>query len=149
MFDRSRVRIPTLAISAWIPERTVVTDEYRATSLLATMREHWNLGAPFTARDESARSFASVMSSSTRPQEDWPDVIARPVPNMPDTLVPLDAPLGMIGRSLFRAVLALGAGLGATVPDIKPPDQELTGVQAIAISNEVLGDLFPAMRTKS
>lgn len=143
------MRIPTLAISAWIPERTVVTDEYRATSLLTTMREHWNLGAPFTARDESARGFASLMSSSSpRPQEDWPEVIARPVPNMPTTLVPLDAPLGLIGRSLFLAVLALGAGLGVTVPDIKP-DEQITGAQAIAISHEALGDLFPAMRPKS
>ena len=37
-FDRSGVRIPTLAISAWIPERTVITCEHRATSLLATVR---------------------------------------------------------------------------------------------------------------
>jgi phospholipase C len=32
-FDRSGVRIPTLAISAWIPEQTVVNGEFRATSL--------------------------------------------------------------------------------------------------------------------
>lgn len=36
-FNRSGVRIPTLAISAWIPERTVATDEYRATSLISTL----------------------------------------------------------------------------------------------------------------
>jgi phospholipase C len=146
-FDRSGVRVPTLTISAWIPERTVVTDEYRATSLLATMRERWNLGAPFTARDESARSFANIMSlPSPRPPEDWPDAIARAVPEMPDTLVPLDAPLGLIGKSLFLAVLGLGAGLGATVPHINP-NQELTGAQALAITHEILGDLFPALRT--
>ena len=45
-FDRAGVRVPTLAISAWIPERTVVSDTYLGTSLLATMRERWNLGAP-------------------------------------------------------------------------------------------------------
>jgi len=146
-FNRSGVRIPTLAISAWIPERTVVTDNYRATSLLATMRERWNLGAPFTARDDSARSFAGVMSlPSPRPQEDWPEVTARPVPQMPDTLVPLDAPLGLIGRSMFGAVFALAAGLGASVPDLKP-DEEITGSRAIALAHEVAGDLFPAMRT--
>jgi phospholipase C len=47
-FNRSGVRLPTLAISAWIPERTVVTEEYRATSVLSTLRERWNLGAPFS-----------------------------------------------------------------------------------------------------
>jgi phospholipase C len=30
-FDRSGVRIPTLAVSAWMPARTVVTGEHRAT----------------------------------------------------------------------------------------------------------------------
>jgi phospholipase C len=50
-FNRSGARIPTLAISAWIPERTVATDEYRTTSLISTLRERWNLGSPFTARD--------------------------------------------------------------------------------------------------
>jgi phospholipase C len=147
MFNRSGVRIPTVAISAWIPERTVVDEEYRATSLLATMRERWNLGAPFTNRDASARSFASVLSlTSPRPPEDWPEVIARPVPEMPETLVPLDAPLGLLGQSLFRAVLSLGAALGATVPDLQP-NAEITGAQAMALAHDVLGDLFPAMRT--
>jgi phospholipase C len=51
LLARSGVRIPTLAISARIPERTVATDEYRATSLISTLRERWNLGSPFTARD--------------------------------------------------------------------------------------------------
>jgi phospholipase C len=140
------VRIPTLAISAWIPQRTVVTGEHRATSLIATLRERWNLGAPFTARDASAASFANVLSlPEPRPPEDWPDVIARPVPQMPQTLVPMDAPLGLLGRSLFFAVLALAHGLGAPVPDIKP-DDPITGSQAIAIGHEALGELFPRMR---
>jgi hypothetical protein len=38
-FNRSGVRIPTLAISAWIPERTVFTDEHGATSLISRLRE--------------------------------------------------------------------------------------------------------------
>jgi Phosphoesterase family len=63
-FNRSGVRIPTLAISAWVPERTVVTDHYRATSLLATMRERWNLGAPFTARDGAPRGNSRSTQSS-------------------------------------------------------------------------------------
>ena len=76
-FSRSGVRIATLAISAWIPERTVVNDEFRATSLLATMRERWSLGEPFSARDASALSFADVFTlTSPRPQEDWPAVRA-------------------------------------------------------------------------
>ena len=147
-FNRSGVRIPTLAISAWIPERTVVNDEYRATSLLATMRERFNLGEPFSAREASARSFADIFTLTTpRAQEDWPEVIARPVPEMHESLVPLDAPLGLLGKSLLLAVLAFAQGLGKTIPDIKPEDT-ITGAEAIAIGHEILGDVFPACATE-
>jgi hypothetical protein len=76
--------------------------QYRATSLIATMREHWNLGKSLTARDGSARSFARVHSlSKPRAQEHWPEI---------------------------------------------DPRQPITGAQAIEISNEILGDLFPGLR---
>ena len=145
-FDRSGVRIPTLAISAWIPERTVINDEFRATSLLATMRGRWNLGAPLTAREASARSFSDIFTlDSPRAQEDWPEIIPRPVPEMPEAVVPLDAPLGLLGRSLLFSVLAMAEDRGLTVPDIKQ-DDPVTGAQAVAIAHEVLGDFFPNMR---
>ena len=54
-FNRLGVRVPTIAISPWIPERTVVTEEFRHTSLIRTMRERWSLGNPLTARDATAR----------------------------------------------------------------------------------------------
>jgi phospholipase C len=145
-FNRSGVRIPTLAISAWIPQRTVITGQYRATSLLATMRERWNLGAPLTARDASARSFAGIFTLDTpRGQDDWPEISARPVPVMPETMVPLDAPIGMLGKALLSAVLGLAKGLGKTVPDLRPEDT-ITGAQAIAIGREAVGEIFPSIR---
>jgi phospholipase C len=74
-FNRSGVRIPTPAISAWIPERTVINAEHRATSLLATMRQRWNLGEPFSDRDASAPSFSGIFTlQSPRAQEDWPEL---------------------------------------------------------------------------
>ena len=95
------------------PEQTVVNGEYRATSLLATMRERYNLGDPFSAREASARSFADIFTLTTpRPQEDWPDVVARPVPVMHESLVPLDAPLGLLGKSLLLAVLSFAQSMG-------------------------------------
>ena len=64
-FDRSGIRVPAIAISPWIPERTVITAEHRHTSLIATLRERWSLGAPFTARDAIAPSLAPVLSLQT------------------------------------------------------------------------------------
>ena len=76
-FDRSGVRIPTIAISPWIPERTVVNDEYRDTSLIRTLRERWDLGPPLTGRDAIAPDIAPVLSlAEPRPPETWPDVTA-------------------------------------------------------------------------
>ena len=48
-----------------------------------------------------------------------------------------------VGRR--RTVLAFGQGLGRTVHDIKHEDT-ITGSHAIAIADEILGDMFPAMR---
>jgi phospholipase C len=145
-FNRSGVRIPTLAISAWMPERTVINAEYRATSLLATMRERWNLGAPFSAREASAPSFSNIFTlTSPRAQEDWPEIVPRPVPEMPESVVPLDAPLGLLGKSLLFAVLALAKEFGKAVPELKPEDT-ITGAQGLAIGHEILGELFPGMR---
>jgi phospholipase C len=135
------VRIPILAISAWIPERTVVSAEHRATSLLATMRERWNLGAPFSAREASARSFADIFTlTSPRAQEASPEIIARPVPEMHESIAPLDAPLGLLGKSLLFGVLAFAKGLGKPIPE-----DTISGAQAVAIGHEILGELFPAM----
>lgn len=146
-FTRFGVRIPTVAISAWIPERTVVTDEYQATSLIATMRERWNLGKPLTRRDATARSMQPVFTlDQPRMPEDWPDIVARPVPPMPESLLPLDAPLTSLGQSLLHGVLALGRLMGATVPQVSP-DARFTGAEAIAMGQEALGDVFPAMRS--
>jgi phospholipase C len=57
-FDRSGVRIPTLAISAYIDPKTVVTEEYRNTSLIRTLRERFSLGPPLTGRDAVAADIA-------------------------------------------------------------------------------------------
>ena len=140
------MRIPTLAISAWIPERTVVTETYRATSLISTMRDRWKLGDPFTRRDATARSFGPVFTLDTpREQSEWPDIVARPVEPMPEPLMPLDAPLNGLGQALLGGLLALGKGMGVPVPEI-PPDAVITGAEAISMGQDVLGDIFPAMR---
>ena len=67
---------------------------------------------------------------------------------MHESLAPLDAPLGMLGKSLLLAVLAFAQGLGKPVPDIKPEDT-ITGTQAISLGREALGENLPGMREDS
>ena len=83
--------------------------------------------------------------TTPRTQDQFPDIIARPVPVMHDSVAPLDAPLGLLGTSLLLGVLAFAESLGKTVPHLAPGDT-ISGSQAVAIGHEVLGELFPAMR---
>ena len=147
-FDRSGVRVPAIAISAWIPERTVVSDEYRNTSVLRTMRDRWSLGAPFTCRDATAPDIAPVLSlDNPRLPEDWPDVAARPVPQFDAALVPPDAPLRPLPRAALDAVLALAKELGQNVPDIRQ-DEAISESHGIAIIGEVFAHMFPRLHSR-
>jgi len=142
-FDRSGVRIPAIAISPWIPERTVVNDVHRNTSVIHTLRERWSLGAPFSAREAIAPNLSPVLSLQTpRDPQDWPDVLAQPVPAFNTAVVPPDLPLRGLAKGLFFALLALGKELGQSVPDVSP-DADIKGAEGIAIIRDTFGHMFP------
>ncbi|MCI4365210.1 MAG: hypothetical protein L3K10_04005 [Thermoplasmata archaeon] len=105
-FDRSGVRVPTIAISAWIDPRTVVNAEYRATSVIRTLRERWSLGPPLTGRDAVAADIAPLLTRSTpRPPAEWPRVAVPPLPRL-GLLEAVFTPLPALGRDLFGAALS-------------------------------------------
>jgi phospholipase C len=142
-FDRSGVRVPAIAISAWIPERVVVTSEYRNTSVLRTLRERWRLGDPLTARDAVAPDIAPVLSLETpRPPEDWPNAVPRPVSPFNPQAIPPDVPLRALSKGALCAVLELGKGLGLRMPELNKDEDVLRG-DGLAIITECFGDLFP------
>jgi phospholipase C len=78
-FTRLGVRIPTLAISPWVPKGLVVGkangpfpgSEYDTTSILATMRKLFNFSAPLTVRDAWSGSFEHILSEPA-PRSDCP-----------------------------------------------------------------------------
>jgi phospholipase C len=148
-FNRSGQRVPTIAISPWIPERTVVTDEFRHTSLIRTMRERWSLGNPLTARDAIAPDFGALLSlSQPRPPEQWPNVVPRPVPKFDKKLFPQDRPLSDEAKGLLFAILEFEKMLGAPVPEI-PKDTDMTGAQADELMLRLAFDIFPGLRRNS
>ena len=56
-FDRSGYRVPAILVSPWVEPGSVYNDEYRHTSLIATLRKTWELGDALSQRDASARTF--------------------------------------------------------------------------------------------
>src|SRR6516225_3343533 len=101
-FDRSGYRVPAVIVSPWVEPGSVYNEEYRHTSLIATLRERWGLGEAFTQRDASARTFDHVFSLATpRDPKTWVTMKARPVPAW--TMDP-----EIVGKALS----ALGKGIG-------------------------------------
>jgi phospholipase C len=144
-FDRSGIRVPAIAISPWIPARTVITDEYRHTSVIRTLRERWSLGAPLTGRDASARDIAPILSLDTpRLPDEWPDAIALPVPTFDVALLP-DAPLGPLPKAIFEACLGLGKALGQPML-ANSLDPNIKGNEAVAIVREMFMQVFPGLK---
>jgi phospholipase C len=145
-FDRSGVRVPALAISAWVPERSVESHEYRHTSVIRTLCDRWSLGPPLSGRDATARSIAPVLSLDTpREPEDWPEVVARPVPELGGPVVPPDAPISSLQKGALFTLVAMGRNLGHAVPDIRE-EAEIKGAEAITMIGDLFGRLFPGLR---
>jgi phospholipase C len=145
-FARSGQRVPAIAISAWIPQRRVVTEEYRHTSLIRTLRERWSLGPPLTARDAVAADIAPILSLDTpRPPEQWPDVTPQSVPPFNTALLPPNLPLSVLGKGIFFGILAFEKSLGAKVPEISR-DTDMTGAQAQEIIRNMSLEIFPGLR---
>ena len=141
-FDRSGIRLPTVAISAYIDSATVVNEEYRNTSLIRTLRERWPLGAPLTGRDAVARDIAPVLSRATpRPQEDWPDITARPAPALKDSVVPMDRPLPPLGQYLLGSAIEIEKARGGNAPTIDP--KTATGADAVRYFSALEQARFP------
>ncbi len=145
-FDRAGIRIPTLAVFAWIDPHTVITGAYRNTSLIATLRERWNLGPPLTARDATAPGIAPVLTRATpRAQENWPEVTPRPVPQLARPLVPLDQPLPPLGQYLLGVAIALDTNYTGHRPDLDP--KTATGQQANDYMNDRTARIYPGLVT--
>ena len=76
-------------MSPWVEEGSVYNEEYRHTSLIATLRKTWALGEPFTGRDASGPTFDHVFARETaRDPNDWVRVQAQPGPPGPWTFNP-------------------------------------------------------------
>jgi phospholipase C len=137
-FDRSGLRVPAVAVSAYVEPGTVVNGEYRNTSIIRTLRARWPLGPPLTARDASASDIAPILNrSAPRAPEDWPDVTPRPRRQR------ADQPLTRLGRTLLGLVIWLDTRHTGHVPDLDP--QTATTAQAADYLTERSPRLWPGL----
>jgi phospholipase C len=112
-FDRSGVRVPTIAISAWVNPRTVVCEEYRSTSVIRTLRERWTLGDPLTQRDATAADIGPILSrESARSPEEWPALAVPRIPLLTKITAAIEHPLDRLERELLGDALAHEARVG-------------------------------------
>ncbi len=149
-FDRSGVRVPAIAISAWVDEGTVVNEEYRHTSVVRTLRERWALGDPLTQRDASARDIAPVLSrTAPRPRDQWPQVAPRHLSFLERAEEEFFRPLGCLENNIVGEALAHEARMKNAS---SAGDLEKMGVkEAKTHLKRIRDDMFPGIaggRTK-
>ena len=148
-FDRSGVRVPAFVVSAWIPERTVVTSEFRNTSLIRTLRARWPLGGPLTGRDAVAADITPVLSlDSPRDPADWPAAIPQPVPPYTVQVPAAGAAVRGLTRSVFHAAIALAADRGR-VDKAVTQGEDLCRAEAVELLSDLGPDAFPRLRTRA
>jgi phospholipase C len=140
--------VPAILVSPWAEEGAVHTDEYRHTSLIATLTEAWGLGAPFTQRDASARTFGHLLAlDEPRDPQTWVDVEAQPVP--PWTMDPDIVGRGIsgLGKGVIPAVIAKARELGVTLPpELADPDADVPPRVVIEVFRDIAAHFFPLLR---
>ncbi len=105
-FDRSGYRVPAVLVSPWVAANSVFTDEYRHTSMIASLWKAWDLGEPLTARDAAARTFNHLFNLETpRAPGSWPDVTPLPVPPFQEERVAAREALSTLGHHLCHALV--------------------------------------------
>ncbi len=146
-FDRSGYRVPAVIVSPWVAKGEVFNEEHRHTSLIATLREQWGLGDPFTERDAAARTFSHVFTLDTpRDPASWPVPDPRPVPAFMEDAAALGASLSTLGKTLFEGIREYAdqnhvkiEGLAADPKADVPPEQLLS------VLRNFLATLFPRL----
>ena len=145
-FDRLGIRLPAIAVSPWIDERTVINGVHHHTSVIRTLRERWDLGGPLTQRDAEAPDLALIFTrDEPRRPEDWPDVHPQPVPEFDESLIPLDKPLSPLAKAIVGGGATLAHSLDHDAPEIDDIDS-LTGAEALQRLRETVGHLFPLLQ---
>lgn len=135
-FDRSGYRVPAVIVSPWVEPGSVYNEEYRHTSLIATLRKTWGLGEAFPGRDAAARTFDHVFSRATpRDPGSWAAPKAHPVPEWTADPEVIGQALSSLGKGLVPAFIAMARQLGVPLPvELNDPEAALPPAASSASS---------------
>jgi phospholipase C len=149
-FDRSGYRVPAIVVSPWVEPGSVYNEEYRHTSLIATLRQEWGLGDAFTGRDASARTFEHVFSRATpRDPSAWAAVTALPVPEWTMDPAVVGQALSTLGKGMAPALIAKAKVMGIPLPpELSEPGATLPPEQIVDVLRQIGGHIFPLLATK-
>jgi phospholipase C len=147
-FDRSGYRVPAILVSPWVEPGSVYNDEYRHTSLIATLRKAWGLGEPLTQRDASARTFDGLLTRETpRDPESWTAVESLPVPEWAVDYNLVDKALSGLGKAMGPGIIehAREQGVKNLPSELDDPDTPLTPRLIIQVIRDVALHYFPRL----
>jgi phospholipase C len=146
-FDRSGYRVPAIMVSPWVESGAVYNEEYRHTSLIATLRKTWGLGEAFSQRDAAARTFDHVFSLDTpRDPTAWATVTARPVPEWAMDFEVVGESLSQLGKAMGPGLIAKAKEMGLTLPpELDEPGAELKPGSIVPLLRDVCHHFFPLL----
>jgi phospholipase C len=119
LFDRFGIRVPTIFISPYVEEGTVIRSDgdtpFDHTSIIKTLCDRWGL-EHLTERDRAAPSFAPVLTRAlAEPRLETPDVVARPYNRLPEPKAH-EGPISHLGSQIIELSAAVA---GEAVPVLK------------------------------
>jgi phospholipase C len=145
-FDRSGYRVPAIMVSPWVEPGTVYNEEFRHTSLIATLRKAWGLGDAFSERDASARTFEHVFSRDTpRDPSSWAVPKARPVPAWTMDPEVVGEALSGLGEGVGPAIIAYAKEMGVPLPAEVEQTDELPPRMIVGVLRQIAGRFFPRL----
>jgi phospholipase C len=146
-FDRSGYRVPAIMVSPWVESGSVYNDEYRHTSLIATLRKSWDLGDPFSRRDASARTFDHVFSLTTpRDPRTWATMKALPVPEWTMDSEVVGKALSSLGKGIMPAIVTTARQMGVSLPaEVNESGADLPPGDVVRVLREISLHFFPRL----
>jgi len=146
-FDRSGYRVPAILVSPWVAQGAVFNDEYRHTSLIATLRKRWNLGDALTQRDASARTFDTLFTlDQPRDPDTWATLAALPVPSWELDEEALGKALSGLGTSMGKGLIEHAREQGIELPSqLDDPAAEPTPQVIVEVLRDVAWHYFPRL----